>query len=141
MIATGTPMLTFFTPLEVNSILPEVQRMLLDLSSKKNQIGSERKVLEELASNVISEESERVHQKIRALMEEIERIIGLLEEMGCMVRHIDEGIVDFPALRYGKQVYLCWRLGESEVSFWHDMEKGFAGRSRLTVDEITNAYV
>jgi hypothetical protein len=134
-------MLTFFTPLEVNSILPDVQRMLLDLGAKKNQIASERKVLEELALRDGGEEVELARQKIRVLMEEIERIIGLLEEMGCMVRHIDEGIVDFPALRYGKQVYLCWRLGESEVSYWHDMEKGYAGRSRITVDEITNAYV
>lgn len=113
--------------------------MLLDLGSKKNQIASERKVLEELSPRDSGEGV--VRQKIRELMEEIERIIGLLEEMGCMVRHIDEGIVDFPALRYGKQVYLCWRLGESEVSFWHDMEKGFAGRSRITLSEITNAYV
>lgn len=137
----GTSMMTFFTPSEVNSILPDVQRMLQDLGSKKNQITSERKVLEELAFRDGSEELELARQKIRGLMEEIERIIGLLEEMGCMVRHIDQGIVDFPALRYGKQVYLCWRVGESEVSFWHDMERGFAGRSRITVSEITNAYV
>ncbi len=141
VLNAGTLMLTFFTPSEVNSILPDVQRMLQELGSKKNQIASERKVLEETASRVGGEEMELIRQKIRGLMEEIERIVGILEEMGCMVRHIDEGIVDFPALRYGKQVYLCWRLGESEVSYWHDIERGFAGRSRITVNEITNAYV
>ncbi len=134
-------MLTFFTPSEVNSIIPDVQRMLQDLGSKKNQIASERKVLEELALKDGGEAAELSQSKIQRLMEDIERLVSLLEEMGCIVRHIDEGIVDFPALRYGKQVYLCWRLGEPEVAYWHDMEKGFAGRSRITINEIANAYV
>lgn len=80
-------------------------------------------------------------QQIQHLIGEIERGVGLLEEMGCLVRHIDEGIVDFPAVRYGKQVYLCWRLGEPEVSYWHDMKSGFAGRSRISESEIAKAYV
>lgn len=134
-------MLTFFTPNEANSLLPDVQRMLQDLLAKKNRIESERKTMQELALEEGSEASERGNKKIQELMDEIQRLVGLLEEMGCIVRHIDEGIVDFPALRYGKQVYLCWRLGEPEVAYWHDMENGFDGRSQIKENEIANAYV
>ncbi len=134
-------MLTFFTPNEANSLLPDVQRMLQDLLAKKNRIEIERNNLQGLALEEGSEATELGNKKIQVLMEEIERTVGLLEEMGCIVRHIDEGIVDFPALRYGKQVYLCWRLGEPEVAYWHDMENGFAGRSRIRENEIANAYV
>lgn len=134
-------MLTFFTPNEANSLLPDVQRMLQDLLAKKNRIESERKTMQELALEEGGEASELGNKKIQELMDEIQRIVGLLEEMGCIVRHIDEGIVDFPALRYGKQVYLCWRLGEPTVAYWHDMENGFDGRSRIKENEIANAYV
>ena|SRR5712692_7516009 len=134
-------MLTFFTPNEANSLLPDVQRMLQDLLAKKNQIESERKTMQELALEEGSEASELGNKRIQELIEEIQLTVGLLEEMGCIVRHIDEGIVDFPALRYGKQVYLCWRLGETEVAYWHDMENGFSGRSRIRQNEVANAYV
>lgn len=134
-------MLTFFTPNEANSLLPDVQRMLQDLLAKKNRIETERKALEEQSLEEASEASELGNKKIQELMEEIERLVDLLEDMGCIVRHIDDGIVDFPALRYGKQVYLCWRLGEPKVAYWHDMETGFAGRSRINENEIANAYV
>jgi hypothetical protein len=47
------------------------------------------------------------------------------------VRDIEQGLIDFPGLRGGRQIYLCWRLGEDAVNFWHDRETGFAGRQPL----------
>jgi hypothetical protein len=54
-----------------------------------------------------------------------------LEEMEVLVRDLDRGLVDFPALVDGREVYLCWRLDEPEVSHWHGLESGFAGRRPL----------
>ena len=50
---------------------------------------------------------------------------------GAIVKDLDDGLVDFPALRGGEEVLLCWRLGEDEVAYWHGLEEGFAGRKRL----------
>ena len=47
------------------------------------------------------------------------------------LRDIDRGLVDFPALRDGREVYLCWELGENEVAYWHDLEGGYGGREPL----------
>ena len=47
------------------------------------------------------------------------------------MKDIDEGLVDFPALRDGEEILLCWRLGEDEITHWHGLEEGFAGRKRL----------
>jgi hypothetical protein len=54
-----------------------------------------------------------------------------LEELEVLVRDLDRGLVDFPALVDGREVYLCWQLDEPEVSHWHGLESGFAGRRPL----------
>jgi hypothetical protein len=59
-----------------------------------------------------------------------ERVREVLER-GILVKAIDPGLVDFPFLRDGREVYLCWREGESELGFWHDVDAGFAGRQPL----------
>ena len=57
--------------------------------------------------------------------------MGKLEEIGCEIKGIREGLVDFPSIREGKEVYLCWRMPEKEILFWHDINAGFAGRKPI----------
>ncbi len=134
-------MLTFFTPSEANSLLPEVRSVLEEMINVKMQVAVRRTELERLEKQANSDEVEAASRKVQELIASIERGAGLLEEMGCIVRHIDEGIVDFPALRYGRQVYLCWKIGEPEVVYWHEITGGFAGRTRISGAESTKAYV
>jgi hypothetical protein len=54
-----------------------------------------------------------------------------LEAMEIVLRDLERGLVDFPALREGREVYLCWVEGEDEISFWHELEAGYAGRQPL----------
>lgn len=54
-----------------------------------------------------------------------------LHALGLEVKDVDAGLVDFPALRDGERVYLCWQLGEPEIGYWHGVEEGFAGRKPL----------
>jgi Uncharacterized conserved protein (DUF2203) len=55
-----------------------------------------------------------------------------LEELEVLVRDLDRGLVDFPSLVDGREVYLCWQLGEPEILHWHGLESGYAGRRPLT---------
>lgn len=54
-----------------------------------------------------------------------------LQGMGIVVRDIDRGLVDFPSIRDGREVYLCWTEDEAEIGYWHDLESGYAGREPL----------
>lgn len=54
-----------------------------------------------------------------------------LDAMDVLVRDIDRGLVDFPALRDGDEVYLCWEEGEDEIAYWHELDTGFGGRKAL----------
>jgi hypothetical protein len=51
--------------------------------------------------------------------------------MGCILKDINTGLVDFPTVRKGREVFLCWQHGEPEIAFWHDVDAGFAGRQPL----------
>ena len=58
-------------------------------------------------------------------------LIRQIESVGCEVKGIREGLVDFPSIREGREVYLCWRMSEKEIRFWHDLHSGFAGRQPI----------
>ena len=58
-------------------------------------------------------------------------LMSKIEEMGCEVKGIRDGLIDFPSLREGREVYLCWRMPEKEILFWHDLNAGFAGRKSI----------
>jgi hypothetical protein len=62
---------------------------------------------------------------------ELSRAVGELEAVDVVLRDVDRGLVDFPSLRDGEEVYLCWLVDEGEIGFWHVPEAGFAGRQPL----------
>jgi len=74
------------------------------------------------------EAADRLAAKIRQGIQEI-------QALGCVVKDLDMGLVDFPALRDGQEVYLCYRLGEERIAFWHGLEEGYAGRKPLEADQ------
>ena len=71
------------------------------------------------------------HHRV-ARSREIDRFEQELADLGIALKDRRLGLVDFPSELGGRQVWLCWRLGEPEVQFWHDLDAGFAGRQPLT---------
>ena len=74
--------------------------------------------------------------ELRTEVDRIARLIGgylsELEKVGCTFKGLDDGLVDFLSTRDGRDVFLCWKLGEPEITHWHEVEAGFAGRQLLT---------
>lgn len=64
-----------------------------------------------------------------------EKLLKKLQSYGCELKGLEQGLVDFPAIRDGRSVYLCWQYNEPEIVFWHDIDAGFAGRQPLSGDE------
>jgi hypothetical protein len=64
--------------------------------------------------------------------------IETIHEVGCVVKDLDIGLVDFPTLFRGEEVYLCWKMGESSIQFWHGVDEGFAGRKPIDQDFLDN---
>jgi len=64
-------------------------------------------------------------------MYRMQEVLRLVEKRGIVIKDADRGLVDFPALRDGEEVFLCWELGEPEIAFWHPLDEGYAGRQPL----------
>ena len=72
-----------------------------------------------------------IRLRMQGLVDQMQAAVGRLDEWDVVLRDIQSGLVDFPALVAGRQVWLCWRLGEETIDWWHDLESGFGGRQPL----------
>ena len=73
---------------------------------------------------------EPVHQWLRALLG-IKTVLAEFERREIQIKDVDRGLIDFPAILAGREVFLCWEQDEDDIEFWHDLETGYAGRERL----------
>ncbi len=131
------PMSRTFTLDEATALLPRLREILNEMQEKKPQVDAIREeivAMTKTASGNGHLESQDVRDKQKAAQGLIERLNELgaeLREFGCELKGIDEGLVDFPAEREGRTIYLCWKLGEDAITHWHELDTGFGGRQPL----------
>lgn len=128
----------YFTLPEAQALLPRLREVLDALrrirdeaALKKTRIDLLWKRLEagEAVLGTIGHEQKQMD----ALVSRLTTIADDVDQIGCVLRDVDAGLIDFPArVRGGRTVFLCWRLGEPEIAFWHGTNEGFAGRKPLT---------
>jgi hypothetical protein len=128
----------YFTPAQANDALAEIRPLVQELVEHRRaqeRIGAER---EELAAKIAGngggiDAQELADLEAAAEQERIGvvRCVNAIHELGAIVKSVDEGLVDFPAVREGEEILLCWRLGEDDVAYWHPLEEGFAGRKPI----------
>jgi hypothetical protein len=130
-----------FTPEEANAALTEVRPIVERMVAHRRAHVEALERQEELEGRIrgngggippatLADAADEVEREARALAAAIDELV----EQGAEVKDIDEGLIDFPALRHGETVLLCWRLGEDEIRYWHTVEEGFAGRKELPLE-------
>jgi hypothetical protein len=70
--------------------------------------------------------------RMQGVIDQMQAGVVRIDELGVTLRDIESGLIDFPALVTGRQVWLCWRLGEGDIAWWHELSTGFEGRQPLT---------
>jgi len=127
-----------FTPSEANAELAEIRPLAEEIVAHRREqrrLQSEREALaQRIAGNgggIDSAELAELEEAERHERIEIARRVNAVHERGAILKDLDTGLVDFPALLHGEEVLLCWQLGEERVEHWHGLEEGFAGRKRL----------
>jgi len=116
-----------FTLDEANRTLPLVRRIVTDIVNEYRLLNQ----LIEQADQSPGEHGTDATERQRAARAEVQRLNELIEELqgiGCELKDWETGLVDFRAERCGEVVYLCWRLGEDDISHWHELHAGMAGR-------------
>src|SRR4249919_358289 len=131
----------YFTPEEANAALAEVrpaaERLVAHRRTMTVVAGRRAKLVHRIAGNggdFDPQEPRDLHEQFEAEASAVAQCVEQLERLGVVVKDLDRGLVDFPALREGEEVLLCWQVGEDEVVFWHGLDEGFAGRKPLPFD-------
>jgi hypothetical protein len=136
----------FFNLLEAEQHLPEIERLLrtiIELKKEHDEADAELSLINQriaLTGGMIPPHDEiadcrkRKQRAAAGLKEAVERI----QEIGAQIKDVETGLIDFPTLYRGKEVYLCWKLGEAGISFWHYVEDGFRGRRPIDSEFLAN---
>jgi hypothetical protein len=130
-----------FTPDEANAALvavrPLVERMVEQRQAHVDALARQEELEGHIRGNgggippaELAEAAAEVERVARELAKTIDDIVA----HGAEIKDLDEGLIDFPALRHGETVLLCWKVGEDEIRYWHTVEDGFAGRQELPLD-------
>jgi hypothetical protein len=130
-----------FTPEEANDALAEVRPLVERMVEQRRAHVEALKRQEELENRIRGNgggippaELAEAAAEVETHARELARTVDDIAALGVEVKDLDEGLVDFPALRGDETVLLCWQLGEDEVGFWHSQEDGYAGRRPLPLD-------
>jgi hypothetical protein len=134
----------FYGPIEASSLVPDLAVVVTRLRDQRAEIVEARDAFRRREGDLVDlliadatdsegddPELRRLRLRIRGIVDQMQADVAWLDERGIVLRDIATGLLDFPALAGGRQVWLCWRLGEDRVEFWHDTEEGFAGRKPL----------
>ncbi len=130
-----------FTVDEANTLLPHVKPLIERLQGLQRSIAQTSQQLDERVRKVSAgngypipslqqEIKDLTAQQLR-LLEQFQSALKGLEELGCWLKDLNAGLIDFYGLRDGELILLCWKLGEDRIRFWHTPEAGFAGRQSL----------
>jgi hypothetical protein len=139
----------FFTIDAANAALPEVRDILIQLRDHREELVRLRDRVLELQAGVEipseagggsgrtgdqsgKDEIRRIRLKMQGLIDQMQAAVVRIDEMSVTLRDIQSGLVDFPALVNGRQIWLCWRLDDGPVEWWHDLTSGFDGRRHLS---------
>ncbi|HKY28845.1 MAG TPA: DUF2203 domain-containing protein [Pyrinomonadaceae bacterium] len=122
-----------FTVEEANALLPTVRGILSRIQRAHKRLGGYQSAAKQ-AAEAAEKGGGGMPNGLRyaTLLTELTSQIGELDALGVQLKDFDRGLVDFPSMREGRVVLLCWQMGEGdELEWWHDVEAGFAGRTRL----------
>jgi hypothetical protein len=139
-------MTRFYDIDEANEALPEVERILLDLRDQRAELIRLRDAVLQATgpdregathgqapggAGSAAADMRLMRLRMQGLIDQMQAGVTRLVERDVTLREIETGLIDFPALANGRLIWLCWRLGEAEIDWWHEHHDGFSGRRRL----------
>lgn len=120
-----------FTLGEANALLPHVLSVFEQIHSIREDLSERQEEIGKLHKAAPGNGGTAKGVELLGYSETVARLVAGLEEKGVLVKDIDAGLCDFPHMRDGEEVFLCWKIGEKSIGFWHEIETGFRGRQPL----------
>ena len=120
-----------FTVAEAQSLLPRLRTLLEELSQEWKRISALNPEIQKARDNAPLNGYSKFGVEYVESVSHLMSLIHEIKDMGVLLKDADKGLCDFPYIKGGRMVYLCWQLGEDAIRYWHDVETGFAGRKPL----------
>ena len=128
----------YYTLEEANETVPWLHATFEKISSlSRLGVEEQRRLLELLrhgkrnGQSSSEQDVQRKQDQVKKLAKDVDRLLKQIADRAIQVREVERGLVDFPSMREGRTVYLCWVWGESEIGYWHELDSGFAGRKPI----------
>ncbi len=118
----------YFSVTEANGLLPTLKPLMADLLAQRARAVRSRHELGPILDDMISDVGGRAASDMALDFMAIERLVEEVQSHGCVIKDLNAGLLDFPSRRNGRDIYLCWRYGEDEITHFHDINAGFQGR-------------
>ncbi|MDP3766605.1 MAG: DUF2203 domain-containing protein [Dehalococcoidia bacterium] len=126
-----------FTLGEASALLPRLREILVEMQERKPALDALREELAEMTSaasgngHLLGREVDRKRKEAQELVDRLNELLEEINRLGCELKGVEEGLIDFRWEREGRIVYLCWKLGEERIASWHELDTGFASRRPL----------
>ncbi len=124
--------LRYFNVGEANRSLVLVKRIVADMVRYYARLSDLQETLEAAAACGARKQSDTAREELLRTVEKLQTCLEELEDIGVELKDWSRGIVDFPCMVDGQEVFLCWEYGQDQVSFWHEVQDGYAGKQPLT---------
>jgi len=131
-----------FTLAEAQRLVPRLERLMREAVARKGEYEAVERAIQSFTQRVMAmggmivdrEQVRQTRERRNTAAQNLRESIEQVQELGCVVKDLDIGLVDFPTRFRGVDVYLCWRMGERAIEFWHGMDEGFRGRKAIDQD-------
>ncbi|HEY3131954.1 MAG TPA: DUF2203 domain-containing protein [Acidobacteriota bacterium] len=121
----------YFTLNEANQVLKEVRGWVAHLTDVKKSLDAKGAEIEQLKEKGVDNAGSPVGTLYVEELIDLQNTLNRIQEQGILVKDLNRGLIDFPHLKDGREVYLCWEMGEESIEFWHEIEEGYAGRQKI----------
>jgi hypothetical protein len=119
-----------YTRDDARALLPQIRQWLKQLSTLRRKLNECDQRLARLMAGGNDVGGDAVNRWVRVAAD-VKSTLAEFQRREIQIKELDRGLIDFPAILNGKEVFLCWEQDEDDIEFWHDLESGYAGRERL----------
>ncbi|HEX7588609.1 MAG TPA: DUF2203 domain-containing protein [Anaerolineae bacterium] len=120
-----------FTLAEANALVAQLDELLDDMVGLRDRIVKMGAALDPMLQRSGGNGGNKAGSEYLLLLQHFNASLSFVQDLGCELKDLEQGLIDFPSYRDGKLVYLCWKRGETSITFWHDLDSGFGGRQPL----------
>jgi hypothetical protein len=121
----------YFTLQEANEALNSIRPLIDEIQKIRREILARRPEIWPVVEKSAGNGGSQAASKLTREFDRLDALVHKVQATGALFKDINLGLLDFPALKDGREVYLCWQYGEEDIAFWHEVEAGYAGRQTI----------